>query len=157
DVAAAITELGVGEALVSFLDANGTPGIVERALIVPPRSRVGPITAEQRLSIVNWSPFQGKYDRVVDRESAYEILQAKAERAAQPWAAARAVDREAKEQGRLAKQATASTKREPRKTAASPAIASKPAPSTVVAVPAPGIAPTVAPQAERRGFMRGIL
>jgi DNA helicase HerA-like ATPase len=81
DVEAAITELGVGEALVSFLDGNGSPGIVQRALIVPPRSQIGPIAPEQRRSIVNWSPVQGKYDQPIDRRSAYEQLRARAAQA----------------------------------------------------------------------------
>lgn len=82
DVATAITELAVGEALVSLLDDNGTPGIVQRALIAPPRSQIGPISPDQRRSIVNWSPIQGRYDQRIDRESAYEILKGRAERAA---------------------------------------------------------------------------
>jgi DNA helicase HerA-like ATPase len=155
DVASAITELGVGEALVSFLDGNGTPGIVERALILPPCSQVGPITAVQRLSIINWSPIQGKYDDAVDRESAYEMLKAKAERAAQAEAAAKAVDLEAKEAARLAKQTAA--KQPPRKASATKANAPQPVPPVAQAKPAPGGASTVAPQTQRRGFVRGIL
>jgi DNA helicase HerA-like ATPase len=73
-----LTELAVGEALVSMLDENGTPEIVERAKIVPPRSRIGAITPEQRKQIINSSIIAGHYEKAVDRESAYEKLQARA-------------------------------------------------------------------------------
>ena len=74
DEAAIITELGVGEALVSCLDEKGTPGIVERALIVPPQAQIGPITDAERKAIMQNSPLAGHYENVIDRESAYEIL-----------------------------------------------------------------------------------
>ena len=74
DVAKAITELGVGEALVSFLEAKGTPSIVERALIAPPQGRVGPLTAQERAELIARSPLRGRYDEAVDNESAYEML-----------------------------------------------------------------------------------
>ena len=74
DVEKVITEMGVGEALVSFLDAKGTPGVVERALICPPFSRIGPIQPEERNSIRKQSIVGTHYDAVVDRESAYELL-----------------------------------------------------------------------------------
>jgi uncharacterized protein len=73
--------LGVGEALVSFLDEQGTPGVVERALVCPPHSRIGPITPEQRQQIIRDSVVAGVYEKVVDRESAYERLR---DRASQP-------------------------------------------------------------------------
>ena len=73
-----ITQLGVGEALVSTLEPGGVPGIVERAKVIPPRSRMGPLTAEERRQIVAQSPVGAKYAELVDRESAYEILQARA-------------------------------------------------------------------------------
>ena len=73
----AITELAVGEALVSFLDAKGTPSIVERALIVPPASRVGPANADERSKVIAGSPIAGHYETGVDRESAYEQLAAR--------------------------------------------------------------------------------
>lgn len=73
-----ITELAVGEALVSMLDENGSPEIVERAKIVPPRSQVGAITPEQRKQIIDSSVLAGHYEKAVDRESAYEKLQARA-------------------------------------------------------------------------------
>ena len=79
DVESVITELGVGEALVSMLDEDGKPGIVERAKIVPPRSQLGAITREQRKEIISSSVVAGHYEKAVDRESAYEKLKAKAE------------------------------------------------------------------------------
>ena len=75
DTAKAIMELGKGEALVSFLEGNGTPAMVERALIRPPSARIGPITPEERKAIMDASPVKGKYDTAIDAESAYEILQ----------------------------------------------------------------------------------
>jgi DNA helicase HerA-like ATPase len=77
-VESVLTQLAVGEALISMLDENGSPQIVERARIVPPRSQVGAITAEQRRQIVNSSAIAGHYEKAVDRESAYEKLQARA-------------------------------------------------------------------------------
>jgi len=74
DVEKVISELGVGEALVSFLDEKGTPGIVQRAFICPPHSQIGPITPDQRRTIVNGSLVAGHYEKAVDRESAYEKL-----------------------------------------------------------------------------------
>ncbi|WP_022696657.1 helicase HerA-like domain-containing protein [Euryhalocaulis caribicus] len=85
DSEAVITELGVGEALVSTLDAKGRPTVVERTLIRPPSSQIGPITDEERSRIIAGSPAAGRYDTPQDRESAYEIL---AERAEQKLAAA---------------------------------------------------------------------
>lgn len=76
-----LTELGVGEALVSFLDEKGRPNIVERALIRPPFSRIGPITPDERSRIIRGSPVSGYYEDAVDRESAYEILKKRAEKA----------------------------------------------------------------------------
>ena len=81
DVEQAITELGVGEALVSFLDAKGTPVPVERAFIRPPLSQVGPASAEQRRESIENSVLYGHYENSVDRESAYEILKGRAEQA----------------------------------------------------------------------------
>ncbi|MEA3153283.1 MAG: double-strand break repair helicase HerA and related ATPase [Betaproteobacteria bacterium] len=74
DVEAAITELAVGEALVSPLDEKGRPCVVERAFIVPPGCRLGPITADERTAIMRNSAVAGVYDKTVDRESAYEKL-----------------------------------------------------------------------------------
>lgn len=75
DTAKVIMELGKGEALVSFLEGNGTPAMVERVLIRPPSARIGPISPEERKAIMDASPVKGKYDIAIDSESAYEILQ----------------------------------------------------------------------------------
>jgi len=77
DVETVITQLGVGEALVSFLDEKGIPGMVERAMVCPPHSQIGPITPEQRAAIIKGSVVAGVYEAVVDRESAYEKLKGK--------------------------------------------------------------------------------
>jgi len=87
DVATAILELGVGEALVSTLAEGGVPSPVERAKVRPPRSRMGAITPEERQTVMGRSPFKGRYDAVVDRESAYEKLQARVQAGAQAAAA----------------------------------------------------------------------
>ena len=78
DVAEAITELKVGEALVSTLDGDGAPTVVQRTLVKPPRSRLGPVTPKERAIIQSVSPLDGKYDQLVDRESAEEVLAQKA-------------------------------------------------------------------------------
>ncbi|MBK9114047.1 MAG: DUF853 family protein [Betaproteobacteria bacterium] len=78
----AITELGVGEALVSFLDAKGRPGVVERVYVLPPATRIGPITPDERRAVIAASPVAGVYEKAVDRESAFEKLKARAESAA---------------------------------------------------------------------------
>ncbi|HEY0234022.1 MAG TPA: helicase HerA-like domain-containing protein [Afipia sp.] len=75
NTAQVIMELGKGEALVSFLEGNGTPAMVERVMIRPPTARIGPITPDERKAIMAASPVMGKYDTTVDNESAYEILQ----------------------------------------------------------------------------------
>jgi uncharacterized protein len=85
DVERAITELGVGEALVSLLDDKGRPGVVERATVCPPRGHVGAISAEERAAIIAGSALRGHYEELVDRESAYEKLKGRA--AAGPTAA----------------------------------------------------------------------
>ena len=74
DAAAAITELGVGEALLSLLDEKGRPNVVERAFILPPASRIGPLTADERQAVIKASLVYGVYEKTVDRESAYEKL-----------------------------------------------------------------------------------
>ena len=93
DVAEAITQLKVGEALVSTLDEDGAPSIVQRTLIKPPHSRLGPVTEKERAIINSVSDIDGKYDEAVDRESAEEVLAAKA-------ADASATAAEVEEQGR---------------------------------------------------------
>ena len=100
DEATLITELGVGEALVSLLDAKGRPGVVERAFIVPPQGQIGPITDAQRRQLMQTSLVAGVYDKTVDRESAYETLKARAEKAAQ----AAAVQEQAAQQAKTAGQ-----------------------------------------------------
>ncbi len=74
DVATAITELGVGEALVSLLDEKGRPALTERVFVLPPASQIGPITAEQRTTLISESVVAGVYEKTVDRESAFEAL-----------------------------------------------------------------------------------
>jgi DNA helicase HerA-like ATPase len=74
-----ITELGVGEALVSLLEPKGVPSIVQRTLIRPPSARIGPLTAEERAALIRNSPLAGRYDQTVDRDSAYEMLAHKAQ------------------------------------------------------------------------------
>jgi len=105
DEATVITELGVGEALVSFLDEKGRPGVVERAFIVPPQGQIGPITEAQRRQLVQTSLVAGVYDRTIDRESAHEILKARAEQAAQ----AAAAQEQAAQQAKTAAQAPAAS------------------------------------------------
>jgi len=87
DTEKAITELGVGEALISFLDEKGRPTMVERAYILPPASRIGPITPEERVAIMANSPVKGVYEQTVDRESAYEKLKGRAATSADAAAA----------------------------------------------------------------------
>ena len=75
DTVRAITELGKGEALVSFLEGNGVPSMVERTMIRPPSARLGTVTPAERSAAIAASPFKGKYDTAIDQESAYEVLQ----------------------------------------------------------------------------------
>ena len=105
DVETAITELRVGEALVSTLDEDGAPTIVQRTLIAPPRSRLGPITDKERAIIQSISPFDGKYETLVDRESAEEVL---AQKSADAVAAAQVVDQQGVEAQRAQPRATPS-------------------------------------------------
>ena len=107
----AIMELGTGEALVSFLDEKGAPSVVERAKILFPLSQIGAVTEGQRGQIINQSRLYGKYDKVVDRESAFEVLVAEAEaalkaeqEAAEAAAAAEAEEKAAKENAKSKKQ-----------------------------------------------------
>lgn len=93
-----ITDLGVGEALVSTLDEKGAPGIVQRTLIRPPSSRLGPATEEERKEEMRNSPVAGLYDEAIDRESAYEILLKREEEAAE------AAERRAQEEERVQKE-----------------------------------------------------
>ena len=93
-----ITELGTGEALVSTLDIKGAPGIVQRTLIRPPSSRLGPLTEAERAALLRESPLGIKYDKTIDRESAYELLEKK------EAAAAKEAERLAKEEERAKEQ-----------------------------------------------------
>ncbi|MDQ2629382.1 MAG: DUF853 domain-containing protein [Actinomycetota bacterium] len=96
DVATAITELKIGEALVSLLQPDGSPSPVQRTLIKPPSTRVGPLTPEERKVIVSTDAIGGKYDTLLDPHSAEEILKAKADEAAAAAAAAKAETEAAK-------------------------------------------------------------
>jgi hypothetical protein len=102
DTETVITEMGVGEALVSTLDAKGTPSIVQRTLIRPPSSRLGPALPPERAGLVASSPCAGRYDKLIDRESAYEILEAREEAAEKE--AERLAKQDAKAQEAAAKQ-----------------------------------------------------
>jgi uncharacterized protein len=104
DVAACITELKVGEALVSLLQPDGAPSPVERTLIRPPSSRVGPLTAQERAIFITTDAVGSKYDTLLDRDSAEEILKAKADEAAAAASSAKAqsdAQRAEAEQARL--------------------------------------------------------
>ena len=94
----AIREVGVGEAVTSFLEAKGAPGMVERTLIRPPSSQLGPISESERAEVIARSPVAGKYEKTIDRESAFERLRARAE------AAAKAAEVAEREEERLAEQ-----------------------------------------------------
>ncbi|RLP25272.1 helicase HerA-like C-terminal domain-containing protein [Mesorhizobium sp. YM1C-6-2] len=98
DCATAITQLGTGEALVSTLEAKGIPSMVQRTLIRPPASRIGPITPQERAKLMAESPVAGQYEKPIDRESAFEILQKKAADAQN--AEQRASDRDQQDSGR---------------------------------------------------------
>ncbi len=87
DTAETITQMGVGEALVSVLEEKGIPSIVQRTLVRPPQSRIGPASDAERANLLRSSPFAGRYDNMIDRESAYELLQRRAEEAAAEAAA----------------------------------------------------------------------
>ncbi|WP_422842643.1 helicase HerA-like domain-containing protein [Acidovorax sp. M2(2025)] len=104
DIETAITELAVGEALVSFLDAKGRPSVTERVFVLPPGSQLGPITPQQRQALMAQSLVAGVYEKVVDRESAYEKLRGRAEAApaapgAAPPAASGGADSPARSEG----------------------------------------------------------
>ena len=77
DALAVLTELGTGEALVGMLEDKGTPAMVQRVLIAPPQSRIGPLTEAERAALIASSPLLGRYDKPIDRESAYEVLMAR--------------------------------------------------------------------------------
>ena len=104
DVATAITELKIGEALVSLLQPDGSPSPVQRTLIKPPSTRVGPLTAEERNIIVTTDAIGAKYDTALDRDSAEEILKAKGDEAAAAAAAAKAQNESEKAAAEKARQ-----------------------------------------------------
>ncbi|MFC7291674.1 helicase HerA-like domain-containing protein [Hirschia litorea] len=110
DTEAVITELGVGEALVSTLDAKAAPSIVQRTLIRPPSSRLGPVTDAERNEIIIGSVVAGKYDKAIDRESAYELLNQREEKAAKEEAELKAAEEKAKEQAAKAKKRKPATR-----------------------------------------------
>jgi hypothetical protein len=115
DVATAITELAVGEALVSFLEAKGAPGMVERAYVVPPRGMIGPISPDERGQLIRASLIAGHYEKVEDRESAYEILKERAEKAAAAAAeeeARLAAEKQAEKERKEAEKAERSRRKE---------------------------------------------
>lgn len=120
NVATSITELKVGEALVSLLQPDGAPSPVQRTLIAPPRSRVGPITEEERSRITGWSPFAHKYAAVIDRESAYELLAKRAEEGAAHAEAERRATEQAKAEAQAAKDRAAAERAEAARRRAQP-------------------------------------
>ncbi|MCG4454234.1 DUF853 domain-containing protein [Pseudomonas sp. MMS21-TM103] len=81
DALAILTELGIGEALVGTLEDKGTPAMVQRVAIAPPQSRIGPLSESERAALIRQSPLAGRYDKPIDRESAYELLTARAAQA----------------------------------------------------------------------------
>ena len=103
DTEVAIKEVGTGEAVSSFLEAKGVPGMVERTLVRPPQSRLGVLAPEERRAVIEASPFGVKYGKAVDRESAHEILSARAQKAAQEAAAAEAAQKDAAQKDAKAK------------------------------------------------------
>ncbi len=112
NTAQVITELEVGEALVSTLDPKGAPTMVERTMIRPPSSRMGPITQQERAAVIAKSPVKGLYEEVVDRESAFEILQERAEKAAEEAAQKAAEEKRLKEEERKRKEASKGSRRQ---------------------------------------------
>jgi DNA helicase HerA-like ATPase len=113
-----ITQLGIGEALVSVLEDKGVPSIVGRTLIRPPSGQVGPLSQEERQAAIASSPVAGTYDEMVDRESAYEVLTEKSEarraaQAAEDEAAAEAKEAAAREKAERAAQPKRSTRQTP--------------------------------------------
>jgi DNA helicase HerA-like ATPase len=117
----AIKQVGTGEAVTSFLDAKGVPGVVERTLIRPPSSQLGPIDTGARAMLMAASPVAGKYEAVVDRDSAYERLAARAEAAAMAAAQAEADDARAAQTAREAPRAFTAARRYGGKVASKPA------------------------------------
>lgn len=116
DTETVIGELGVGEALISTLDARGVPSMVERTLLAPPRSQIGPLAADRRAELLARSPLKPLYEESLDRQSAYEILRDReealiAER--ETIALAEARQRQADEQQKLAEREARASERRP--------------------------------------------
>ncbi|MEM7633090.1 MAG: helicase HerA-like domain-containing protein [Pseudomonadota bacterium] len=116
DTEEVITQLGVGEALVSTLDLKGVPSMVERTLIRPPSSQMGPIMSAERTQSVKNSPVYGLYDEAVDRDSAFEKLRVKAEKIAEQQQAAAEAKEKAKADKAKAKQTSSRSKGRTRRT-----------------------------------------
>ena len=117
DTEKAITALGTGDALVSFLDPKGAPTMVERVKILPPESRTGAVTPEERQAVIRASRLAGRYDSPIDRESAYELLAAKYEQAQRETAAARVAkeaETRAREEAKRAREEERESKRQAR-------------------------------------------
>ena len=112
DVETAITELGVGEALVSFLDEKGSPEQVERVFILPPHSHIGPISSEDRQAHIQNSLLQSHYGKEIDREFAYELLQVRAEQQVLAEGQAELAAQEAKAQEELSREQSRVSRRE---------------------------------------------
>jgi DNA helicase HerA-like ATPase len=112
DVEKAITELGVGEVLISMLDEKGIPAVVDRAFVVPPVGHIGPITPEQRAQLMQNSLVAGQYEQAVDRESAFEILAKKANEKAEQQAQVQAAE-EAEKQAAAEQKAERTAARAP--------------------------------------------
>lgn len=103
DTEQTITQLGVGEALISVLESSGAPTPVVRSLICPPESRLGPMSDEERKTVIGRSPLAGRYEAAIDRESAYEILKARAEQAAEAQQQQEAAEQAEKEKAQQEK------------------------------------------------------
>ncbi len=101
DALTVLTELGIGEALVSTLEEKGTPAMVQRVAIAPPQSRIGPLSEAERVALIRQSPQAGRYDKPVDRESAYELLTARAGSADEVAPAPRAQGKDSASEGGL--------------------------------------------------------
>jgi DNA helicase HerA-like ATPase len=151
DTAETIQALGVGEALVSTLDERGAPKVVQKTLIRPPASRLGPLTPEERSALQAKSPVAGVYDQTRDRDSAYEILQGRAQQAQHQADAAR---EEAEEDKREAAEAKIREREDAREVRASRPRASNR--QSVAEAFAVTLVRTVASQAGRE-LMRGLL
>lgn len=110
DTVKTITELGVGEVLISTLDEKGVPTVVDRAFVVPPVSQIGPVTPDVRAQLISTSLVAGQYEQAVDRESAFEILSKKAQERAAAAAEAKAVEDAEKQAAKQAKEERAAAR-----------------------------------------------